>query len=124
METPIHECARSGNNDILLALLESIPPTKLQATVNKRSSVRSRSELYTAHAQQHILIEGKYRRALGSRSAFLRVLLSSRIEKAEDNKIETPFPQNKFSKTRNELIRRVVQYPDKFMHSIVSYIST
>lgn len=38
METPIHECARSGNNDILIALLESIPPSKLQLTVNKRSS--------------------------------------------------------------------------------------
>jgi len=38
VETPIHECARSGNNDILIALLKSIPPTKLQATVNKRSS--------------------------------------------------------------------------------------
>ncbi|PFX27903.1 Ankyrin-3 [Stylophora pistillata] len=38
METPIHECARSGNNDILIALLESIPPSKLQVTVNKRSS--------------------------------------------------------------------------------------
>lgn len=37
-ETPIHECARSGNNDILIALLESIPPSKLQLTVNKRSS--------------------------------------------------------------------------------------
>lgn len=39
METPIHECARSGNNDILIALLESIPSSKLQLTVNKRSSV-------------------------------------------------------------------------------------
>ena len=38
-DTPIHECARSGNNDILIALLESIPPSKLQLTVNKRSSV-------------------------------------------------------------------------------------
>lgn len=41
METPIHECSRSGNNDILIALLESIPPSKLQLTVNKRSSVSS-----------------------------------------------------------------------------------
>ena len=41
METPIHECSRSGNNDILIALLESIPPSKLQLTVNKRSLVSS-----------------------------------------------------------------------------------
>lgn len=83
METPIHECARSGNNDILIALLESIPPSKLQATVNKRSSVRSRLKLYTAHTLRRIFIK-------------INMRVFSLVPKAEGLKIETPYSQNKF----------------------------
>ncbi|XP_032236532.1 serine/threonine-protein phosphatase 6 regulatory ankyrin repeat subunit A-like isoform X3 [Nematostella vectensis] len=52
-ETPLHDCARSGNNDILGALLGAMSQRKIQAAVNRRSSI-GLAPLHIASEKGHV----------------------------------------------------------------------
>ncbi|XP_031568765.1 ankyrin-3-like isoform X2 [Actinia tenebrosa] len=52
-ETPLHDCSRSGNNDTLKIILESMPQSKIQAAVNKRSTV-GLAPLHVASEKGHL----------------------------------------------------------------------
>lgn len=54
-ETPLHYCARAGNEDILLEIVKHIGPNKVQVAVNKQAK-NGWSPLLVASEQGHLNI--------------------------------------------------------------------
>nr|CAD2199644.1 unnamed protein product [Meloidogyne enterolobii] len=54
LETPMHMCARSGNEGVLLAMVNKIGPGSVQIVQNKKSKVNGWSPLLEACARGHV----------------------------------------------------------------------